>query len=72
MAKAPKSNNPIYGIGDLVVIKSGGPTMTIEKPICHASQGHFLGTYKCQWFAGKKLDTGIFPENSLEIYVPKP
>ncbi|EMO4161994.1 YodC family protein [Morganella morganii] len=72
MAKAPKPNEPIYNIGDQVVIKSGGPTMTVEKPMCNFSSGNFTGDYKCQWFAGKKLNSGTFPEESLELYVPKP
>ncbi len=71
MAKAPKPKSPTYNIGDQVVIKSGGPTMTVEKPVCNHSSGEFIGTYKCQWFAGKKLDTGTFPEASLEAFVPK-
>lgn len=25
----------------------------------------FNGLYSCQWFAGKKLDSGKFPEESL-------
>ncbi len=23
--------------------------------------------YECQWFAGKKLEKGLFPEPSLEV-----
>ncbi|EDY5782173.1 DUF2158 domain-containing protein [Salmonella enterica] len=72
MAKASQPPKAIYNVGDLVTIKSGGPVMTIEKPIIGASSKEFIGSYKCQWFAGKKLDTGTFPEASLERYVPKP
>ncbi|MFB4860139.1 YodC family protein [Enterobacter hormaechei subsp. steigerwaltii] len=72
MAQSPQQQkNPVYKIGDQVVIKSGGPVMTIEKPVRNIDQ-IFVGTYKCQWFAGKKLDTGTFPKASLEPYIPKP
>ncbi|MCD7986807.1 MAG: YodC family protein [Klebsiella quasipneumoniae] len=30
------------------------------------------GEYKCQWFSGKKLDHGVFPEESLTSTNPKP
>lgn len=72
MAKAPQQRTPIYKIGDQVVLKSGGPVMTVEKPMRNLSSDEFLGTYKCQWFAGKKLDTGTFPEDSLQLSAPKP
>ncbi len=37
-------------------MKSGGPVMTVEKAFEDDS-------YRCQWFAGKKLETGIFRGN---------
>ncbi|WP_447779334.1 YodC family protein [Variovorax boronicumulans] len=55
-----------YNVGDVVGLKSDGPDMTVrqvpEKP---------KGSYGCQWFAGKKLESGIFPEDSLEPRDPK-
>lgn len=56
-------NQPKYNVGDQVQLKSGGPCMTI-KELTRGSGG-----YRCQWFAGKKLDGGIFPEDSLMPYV---
>lgn len=50
--------------GDIVQLKSGGPTMTVcsvEYDDCH---------YKCKWFSGKKLEDGIFPDEAL--IVPSP
>jgi uncharacterized protein YodC (DUF2158 family) len=44
--------------GETVQLKSGGPIMTIKDVV--------LGGYRCQWFAGKKLEEGYFPEASLE------
>lgn len=48
--------------GDLAKLKSGGPTMTIQK----------IGTLEvlCHWFAGAKLHRGYFEEHQL-IRVPE-
>jgi len=71
MAKAPQKRTPKFKVGDLVVLKSGGPSMTVQEPINSLHDKEFTGQYRCQWFAGKKLDTGKFPEDALETYVPK-
>lgn len=49
-----------YEKGELVELKSGGPTMTIESLSMSGAP-----RYLCQWFAGKKLYDGHFPEESL-------
>lgn len=59
--------NQIFNIGDIVRLKSGGPDMTIKEVGKHHSTGEFVGRYTCQWFAGKKLDDGTFPQPSLEL-----
>ncbi|KFE60111.1 hypothetical protein DB31_5982 [Hyalangium minutum] len=41
-------------------LKSGGPEMTVEETYDD------YDSCKCQWFAGKKLETGSFPYASLE------
>jgi uncharacterized protein YodC (DUF2158 family) len=43
--------------GDLVQLKSGGPKMTV--------QTEDRGVVKCQWFAGTKLESGLFSPDSL-------
>lgn len=48
-------------VGDIVRLKSGGPDMTVRDVPDH---GEIY--YDCQWFAGKKLESGRFPEGSLE------
>ncbi|QEW07137.1 YodC family protein [Nitrincola iocasae] len=59
------SNTTEFQIGEIVKLKSGGPDMTIK------SKNNASGTsYICQWFAGKKLEQGIFATESLE-YVKK-
>jgi uncharacterized protein YodC (DUF2158 family) len=50
-----------FKVGDIAKLKSGGPDMTVRAVFSDRET-----TYKCQWFAGKKLDNGIFPEDSLE------
>lgn len=56
---------PKYKIGDKVRLNVGGPDMAV-KSVTRSHTDKFLGMYKCQWFAGKKLDWGDFPEESLE------
>lgn len=49
--------------GQIVRLKSGGPEMTVhsETPVDGQTR------YRCQWFAGKKLELGLFPRESLEL-----
>ncbi|TDM62384.1 DUF2158 domain-containing protein [Acinetobacter sp. KU 011TH] len=57
---------PKYKIGDKVKLNVGGPDMAV-KSISTNHNDKFIGMYKCQWFAGKKLEWGEFPEDSLEL-----
>lgn len=56
-----------YSIGDKVKLNCGSPSMTVLGfgPNGLRTVEHFKGTYKCQWFAGKKLEHGTFAEESL-------
>ena len=51
-----------FAIGDIVKLKSGGPEMTVQS--LPDTSGR---SYRCQWFAGKKLESGSFPPDSLEL-----
>ncbi|MFV3335006.1 YodC family protein [Pseudomonas sp. NY15437] len=51
-----------FNVGDIVRLKSGGPNMTVQTL---PDAGGRLFT--CQWFAGKKLENGRFPAESLEV-----
>jgi len=54
-----------FKVGDIVQLKSGGPEMTVQTvPTTHS---HY---YNCQWFAGKKLESGHFPADSLQPVKP--
>jgi uncharacterized protein YodC (DUF2158 family) len=58
----------IFAVGDTVRLKSGGPKMTVERmldptEIVLSEEPN----YRCQWFAGSKLQEGTFPEQSLMV-----
>jgi uncharacterized protein YodC (DUF2158 family) len=63
-----KSNKNTYNLGDTVKLKSGGPDMSVKEVMTKMNE-QFNGNYRCQWFAGKKLDMGIFPQESLVAVV---
>ncbi len=52
-----KSNRK-FKTGDTVKLISGGPPMTVKQIISDDQ-------ITCQWFAGKKLESGYFPPDSL-------
>jgi len=52
-------SNQEFKTGDTVKLISGGPTMTVE------SISDYDGDIRCQWFAGKKLESGDFSPDSL-------
>jgi uncharacterized protein YodC (DUF2158 family) len=57
-----------FKVGDTVKLKAGGPDMSVQSiPKVGVS-----AYYSCQWFAGKKLESGKFPEDSLIAVVPAP
>ncbi|MCL6366201.1 DUF2158 domain-containing protein [Pectobacterium carotovorum subsp. carotovorum] len=63
MSKATELKN--VKVGDIVSLKSGGPEMTVKAVYSD-------GDITCQWFAGKKLESGDFPVSSLINPTPKP
>jgi uncharacterized protein YodC (DUF2158 family) len=52
--------------GDLVQLKSSGPVMTVQDELSTGDD------YRCQWFAGKKLESGVFPTESLQAATVAP
>ncbi|TVL34521.1 YodC family protein [Shewanella xiamenensis] len=65
------NRKPQFGLGDTVKLVSGGPDMTINEICLGFSTKSFIGSYFAQWFAGKKLEKGNFPEESLELVKKK-
>jgi len=53
-----------FKTGDLVRLKSGGPIMTVASYTAPAQ--YTSEHYRCDWFAGKKLDSGNFKPDQLE------
>jgi uncharacterized protein YodC (DUF2158 family) len=52
-----------FSVGDTVQLKSGGPVMTVA-----AVPGISDRNVRCQWFGGKKLESGYFaPETLVHI-----
>lgn len=51
-----------FAVGNIVKLKSGGPEMTVQTLPEKSGM-----SYNCQWFAGKKLESGRFPADSLEL-----
>ncbi len=56
-------NKAKYKAGDIVRLRSGGPEMTVKEI---PNNRRYSNNYLCQWFAGKKLESGQFNEESLE------
>ena len=50
-----------FNRGDVVILKSGGPKMTIE------SKSDFDTDYICVWFEGTTVMRGSFPAETLEL-----
>jgi uncharacterized protein YodC (DUF2158 family) len=55
------SEKLIFKTGAIVRLKSGGPDMTVSDPSVPSSPGRV----RCQWFSGRKMESGMFPGESL-------
>jgi uncharacterized protein YodC (DUF2158 family) len=62
-----------FKIGDVIVLKSGGPPMTVDavpgQPYGEGSSGKF-SEYRCKWFKGATAQQGMFAEHLLTTYTP--
>lgn len=57
-----------FNVGDKVKLNAGGPDMSVSKigkSFNKENKLVFNGSYDCQWFAGKKLETGTFRQETL-------
>jgi uncharacterized protein YodC (DUF2158 family) len=66
---------PKFKVGDVVILKSGGPEMTIHQAINRlaiksggGSENVFEGNYICKWFVNDiDLKESSFNQDSLEL-----
>ena len=49
-----------FKIGDIVRLKSGGPSMTVVE-----AAGPDIQYVSCAWFAGSRKEVGSFPPEAL-------
>lgn len=57
--------------GDIVVLKSGGPPMTVDDlPSKPDYNGSPCGYYETVWFKGASKQAGRFEEHVLEKFTP--
>lgn len=59
-----------FAVGTIVKLKSGGPDMTIKEVVVNYTTKRATGDLICQWFAGKGLQQGGFPIDSVELVKP--
>src|SRR6188508_2511314 len=52
--------------GDLVVLKSGGPTMTVDTVNTDIFDDNKITGILCVWFVGKKLERVRFDHRAVE------
>ena len=57
-------SEPRFKIGDVVVLKSGGPPMTV---FLVERTAHLEPLYRTTWFDGKKLLRDAFADPELEL-----
>jgi uncharacterized protein YodC (DUF2158 family) len=55
------ANEGIFKVGDIVRLKSGGPSMTVD------GYNDYDGDVVCKWFAGDKLQYGTFNPDAVEL-----
>ncbi len=56
-----------FKVGDIVLLKSGGPKMTVDKVRDTIGSDEFVN---CVWFAGAKREHAVFKPDTLTL-VPK-
>jgi uncharacterized protein YodC (DUF2158 family) len=57
--------------GDLVVLKSGGPVMTIDTVNTSIFDDDEITGVLCVWFIGDKLERVRFDHKAIERFVPQ-
>jgi uncharacterized protein YodC (DUF2158 family) len=55
----------VFVIGDVVVLKSGGPKMTVHNIGDYSMSGGTKNGAFCKWFEGSTVKSEVFNVNSL-------
>src|SRR5689334_11082166 len=61
----------VFKSGDLVVLKSGGPTMTVDSVNTSIFDDNKITGIVCVWFVGEKLERVRFEQDAIELVRPK-
>ena len=61
----------VFKSGDLVVLKSGGPTMTVDAVSTSIFDDNTITGIVCAWFVGQKLERFRFEPSALEPASPR-
>jgi uncharacterized protein YodC (DUF2158 family) len=61
----------VFKSGDLVVLKSGGPTMTVDAVNTSIFDDNKVTGIVCVWFVGDKLERVRFEHDAIEPVRPK-
>jgi len=62
---------PLFKSGDLVVLKSGGPTMTVDTVNTDIFDDDKITGLLCVWFVGEKLERVRFDHRAVEHAPPE-
>ena len=57
----------VFKSGDLVVLKSGGPTMTIDAVNTDVFDDNKITGVVCVWFVGQKLERFRFEQGAIQL-----
>ena len=60
---------PTFKKGDVVVLKSGGPLMTIQDLGDYSLSSAIEHGALCVWFDGPKRQEAVFDVDGLQLYV---
>ena len=56
-----------FKVGDIVVLKSGGPKMTVVDRDREPNPLTGLRLVHTTWFSGRKSENGAYPEDAIEM-----
>jgi uncharacterized protein YodC (DUF2158 family) len=61
------TTNNEFKVGDIVILKSGSPAMTIDKFVWNPLKGeYYTDKVECVWFVKTELKREVFQTSSLE------